>query len=219
MKLSVIIPIGFKEKQLKDLLEDLKELPTDSEVLLLTSDLGNLSDIDIKNRGFDLRKILSKSGRARSMNLGAEKARGEFLWFVHADSKLDTDAIPKLMDAINKNPQDLFYFNLAFYDGPRLIKINELGVRFRTFFLKIPFGDQGFCIRKDVFENLGRYDTKASLGEDHLLVKKARKKNTKIRRVKSKIYTSGRKYEENGWFKTTCTHLYLTVTKNYKDNK
>ena len=121
--------------------------------------------------------------------------------------------------AIDKHPQELLYFNLAFYDGPKLMKINEWGVRFRTYFLKTPFGDQGLCIKKDIFSQLGKYPEDVACGEDHLLVRQARRKNIKLMRIKSKIYTSGRKYEANGWVKTTILHLYLSVKQAHEDNK
>lgn len=219
MKLSVIIPIGFKEKQLNSLLDQLRDLPKNSEIILVTSDEDNLKHIETNDSDLVIKKILSASGRARSMNLGSDKATGEFLWFLHADSKLDNNSISSLLKAIDKNPEQLLYFNLAFYDGPKLMKINEWGVRFRTYFLKTPFGDQGLCIRKDIFSRLGKYPENVACGEDHLLVRQARRKNIKLMRIKSNIYTSGRKYEANGWVKTTILHLYLSVKQAHEDNK
>lgn len=219
MKLSVIIPVGFKEEGLKYLLEDLKDLPSNSEVLLITPNLDNLRDINTKDRQLIVRKIVSKSGRANSMNLGVKESKGESLWFLHADSKIDKNTIMALLDAIDKSPNDLLYFDLVFYDGPKLMKLNEIGVRLRTYFLKTPFGDQGLCIRKDLFKGLGEYQTKASLGEDHLLIRQARRNKVPITRVKAKIYTSGRKYQKNGWFKTTMTHVYLWRKQAYNDSK
>lgn len=219
MKLSVIIPIGFKEKQLGCLLQELKDLPRESEVLLLSSDKKNFDYIENKGGHPIIRKILSPKGRAQSMNKGTKESKGKFLWFLHADSKLDRDTISSLIRAINQKPNHFFYFNLAFYDGPKLMKLNEWGVRFRTYFLKTPFGDQGFCLKKDIFNRLGGYKEGLAYGEDHLLVRQARRKNVPVTRIKSKIYTSGRKYEINGWLKTTLMHLYLTLKQVHTDNK
>lgn len=219
MRLSVIIPIGFKENRLKYLLDDLKALPKNTEVLLLTSNMDNIKDIEIEKINLDIKKILSPTGRANSMNLGTEESSGEFLWFLHADSRLDKDTVSSLFKAIEKHPKDLLYFNLSFYNGPKLIILNELGVRFRTYFLKTPFGDQGFCIRRDVFKQLGGYKEGLPYGEDHMLVREAKRQNIKVIRIKSKIYTSGRKYDSNGWLRTTLTHLYLWQKQVYKDYK
>lgn len=219
MKLSVIIPIGFKESKLTHLLDDLRALPKNTEVFLITSNMDNIKDIEIEKFNLNIKKILSPSGRANSMNLGTEKSKGEFLWFLHADSRLDMHTIPSLFKSIDGYQKELLYFNLSFYDGPKLIKLNELGVMFRTYFLKTPFGDQGFCIRRDVFKQLGCYKEGLPYGEDHILVREAKRKNIKIKRVESKIYTSGRKYDNNGWLKTTLTHLYLWQIQIYKDYK
>lgn len=219
MKISVIIPIGFKEIQLSYLLEQLNDLPQSSEILLITPNLDNLSHISTENSNLTIKKIISQSGRANSMNLGAKESKGEFLWFIHADSKLDKDTIKTLLVAMEKKPKNLLYFNLSFYDGPKLMKLNELGVRFRTYFLKTPFGDQGLCMRRDVFKDLGEYQAQASIGEDHLLVRQAVRKKVPLTRIKAKIYTSGRKYEKNGWLKTTLTHLYLWREQAHEDYK
>ena len=219
MKISVIIPVGFKEKGLKYLLEDLKGLPSNSEILLITPDLDNLSNINIQDTNIKIRKIVSKSGRANSMNLGVNQSKGEFLWFLHADSKIDQSTIISLLDSIEKSPNDLLYFDLIFYDGPKLMKLNEIGVRLRTYFLKTPFGDQALCIKRDVFKSLGEYQTNTFLGEDHLLVRQARRSGVSITRVRAKIYTSGRKYKNNGWLKTTITHVYLWRQQARRDSK
>ncbi|AFS79629.1 glycosyl transferase, group 2 family protein [Gottschalkia acidurici 9a] len=218
MRLSIVMPVGFKEGQLKYLMEDLKELPKDIEILLVTSSFENLDDISVDSK-LTVRKILSPSGRGKSMNVGAKESKGEFLWFLHADSRLDKDTVPSLIRAMYENPEDLLYFNLAFYDAPKAIKLNELGVYFRSHFLKTPFGDQGFCIRRDIFEQLGGYVIDAPYGEDHLFVKHAIRNKVKLTVIKAKLYTSGRKYKKNGWLKTTLTHLYLWQIQAYKDFK
>jgi hypothetical protein len=89
------------------------------------------------------------------------------------------------------------------------MKINELGVWFRTRILKTPFGDQCLCMSKNVFDDLGGYPTDVLCGEDHMLIRKARRKGVHIVPIKAKVQTSARKYLKNGWAKTTFGHLYL----------
>lgn len=154
--------------------------------------------------------ILSKeAGRATSLNAGAAKATGEYLWFLHADSSLPKDGWQKLQQAIAQNPGALHYFNLAFADGGWPMKINSWGANLRSRFFGCPFGDQGFCIQKQIFEDLGAYSEIAPYGEDHLFVWKARKANVKLNQVGATITTSTRKYQQKGWLKTTLLHQYL----------
>ena len=110
------------------------------------------------------------------MNDGARKAQGQFLWFLHADSHLKNDAFNHLLKTINKHPSSLIYFNLAFKPHFFLMKVNSFGANIRSHIFKLPFGDQGFCLSKIVFNELKGYDETAKYGEDHLLVWSAKKR-------------------------------------------
>jgi GT2 family glycosyltransferase len=91
------------------------------------------------------------------------------------------------------------------------MKINSWGANMRARFFGIPFGDQGFCIEKQLFETLGGYSETAPYGEDHLFVWRAHKAGVKLNRVPARLTTSARKYQQNGWLKTTLLHQYLWI--------
>lgn len=55
-------------------------------------------------------------------------------------------------------------------DGPLLSGLNAIGANVRSKVFGLPFGDQGFLIRKEVFTNLGGYPVDCYYGEDHLFV-------------------------------------------------
>lgn len=186
--LSIIIPIAPNEDNLM-VEDDLKSLPDDVEII----------------RG----KSLEISGRAVQMNRGAKEAKGEFLWFLHSDSKLSGDSFIKLSKAIEQYPDKLHYFKLGFYDGSKAMKITEIGANLRSGLLGVPFGDQGFCISKKKFDKVGGYPENAEYGEDHLFIWYARQKGIKLNRINSVLYTSARKYRENGWFKVTLQHQII----------
>jgi GT2 family glycosyltransferase len=146
------------------------------------------------------------------MNRGAEAARGDFLWFLHGDSRIDSSAVQQLAVALEERPEALHYFNLRFLaDGPRALRLNEWGVSLRSRILKLPFGDQGYCLSRDLFTRLGGFDECAPYGEDHLFVWAARKQSIPLNRVPAAIGTSGRKYAQQGWARTTARHLWLTL--------
>lgn len=155
--------------------------------------------------------IASKgSSRANAMNLGAQKTDAEFLWFVHADTELSQLHIEALKNALKDNPDCLHYFDLKFSgEASKLIKLNEIGANIRSRFLGIPWGDQVFCISKQLFEKLGKYDENAEYGEDHLLVWKAHQQGVKLNRIAEPIITSARKYKQVGWLKLTALRQYL----------
>jgi len=158
--------------------------------------------------------ILARGGtRASSMNRAATMASGKHLWFVHADTILSTDAIEALL--ARRNQEDaVYYFDLRFDGGP-LMRVTELGVRFRCRYFGIPFGDQALCLSRDAFVRLGGYDERTPTGEDHLLIQQARRLGLPVLPVGPTVLTSARKYQHNGWFRTTWQHLRLTVRQAY----
>jgi len=145
------------------------------------------------------------------MNRGAEQARRPFLWFLHADSRINGDAVTALQASIEAHPDAILYFDLEFQsDGPKLARLNARGVRFRSRCLGLPFGDQGLCLSRELFSRLGRFNEEVAYGEDHLLIWSARRERVPILPVGTVIATSARKYATNGWLATTALHTWRT---------
>ncbi len=161
--------------------------------------------------------ILARGGtRAASMNRAALAARGAHLWFVHADTKVSTEAAAKLASQLASGPAALRYFDLAF-DGGFAMRVTEFGVRVRSRVFGMPFGDQAFCLPATAFATLGGYDETAPYGEDHLLVWSARRQRLPVLPVGATVLTSARKYREHGWFRTTGKHLWLTAKQAWPE--
>jgi GT2 family glycosyltransferase len=219
MKLTVIIPLARHEDVRQALWGDLRQLSKDgTEILIVSSDFPEdfLEIVDLP--GFEVRQITAAPGRAAYLNAGAEAARGKYLWFLHADSRFHPHTLSALKDSIQRYPDALLFFDLAFLnDAFPLIKLNEWGGRLRSRLGKIPFGDQGFCIRRDLFEKVGGYPLDVSYGEDHLFVWRARRSGIPLRCTGAKLYTSARKYREKGWFKITVSNQYLWIKQAYQE--
>ncbi|KPF71410.1 hypothetical protein IP69_06690 [Bosea sp. AAP35] len=160
--------------------------------------------------------VLARGGtRASSMNHAASIARGRHLWFVHADTTLGADAVPKLLERLQEQRAAVRYFDLRF-DGGALMRLTERGVSFRSRVIGLPFGDQALCLPAAMFRALGGYDETAAHGEDHQLVRDARRAGLKVQAVGATVTTSARKYRDKGWFRTTFMHLRLTLLQSLR---
>ncbi len=156
--------------------------------------------------------VFSPLGRAVQLNDGARRGSASFLWFLHADSRLDELAIKRLYRSLDSSSDSLLYFNLKFQsDGPALVRLNALGAWVRSHALGLPFGDQGFCLRSDLFRLIGGFNESCAYGEDHLFVWAARRLGIRARCVGGTISTSARKYRKNGWLRTTLIHWFRTA--------
>lgn len=177
-EVSIVIPTLANEPALETVLGDLEGL--ESEII-----------------------VSSEGTRARSLNRGAEKAQRPFLWFLHADSRVTTGNIAALGRTLEQRPGALHYFDLA-YEGGGLPALNAWGANVRSRLFGLPYGDQGVCISRVLFERIGGYPEDAPYGEDLLFVRLARRTGVPLSRIPAKLTTSARKYRQEGWLKLTA---------------
>jgi len=223
--LSVIIPVGPDETGLSQaLLADLQYLPADSEILFgCTTAQKPFSEVESVLKalqGYKVQFLYAATGRAQQMNSGAAAASGEYLWFLHLDSRFDPSLITQLMRNIETYPQALHYCWLKFMaDGPRLMFLNGWGANLRSMLFGTPFGDQGFVLSRQLFERLGGYSETVSCGEDHLLVWQARQQGVKLKCCYRPLLTSARKYRSQGWLSLTCRYQRLWLQQAWPQFK
>ena len=214
-QISVIIPVLYGDDCWKTLLADLPSFPDSSEFLFVSNgeQPAEFSELvlqcQLENRSQWYQTLV---GRALQMNYGASQATRSHLLFLHADSGLSATGVQRLVQSLKAHPNALHYFNLKFQDQSLvLMQLNTWGVYFRSHVLGIPFGDQGLCLSSTLFRELGGFDETAPYGEDHLLVWKARRSRVRLQCTRAEIQTSARKYQQQGWFKITVKHLWLTL--------
>lgn len=206
-RLSVVVPIGPGDRAWRGLVADLAQIDPRPEILLAFSE----GDPQIDDAPDDAVAVSAPAGRAHQLNAGIGAARGEWLWLLHADSRFHDDTLPALQRWLVQSHRALGWFRLAFErDGPWPMRLNALGANLRARWLGLPFGDQGFLVRRDDAHRLGPFDPTLHFGEDHAWVWRARRLGLPLRAVGGTLATSARKYAEHGWGHTTWRHLRLT---------
>ena len=209
-RLSVVIPAGPGDDAWQGLLPQLQSVPIREIVLVRTVDDDPINTALPPT----VRELRSSAGRAHQLNAGAAASSGDWLWFLHADSRLAPASVDALQRFIERNGADIGYFDLRFLgDGPTLTAINTFGTWWRSRLFRLPFGDQGFVMPRRVFDALGGFDESLASGEDHALIWAARRAGVGIKPLRASIHTSARKYAQRGWWNTTRQHLALTWTQ------
>lgn len=212
-QISVIIPFIGDDILWKDLLQDLKILSAQAEIILVGPDVPDAKILARASENIvaKVRYVKSEKGRAKQMNAGAKAAKQNFLWFIHADSRVPRPTIYALENALKEQSSALHYFNLQYLDdGPSLMRVNALVANMRSKYWGMPFGGQGFAISRASFYRVGGFSQEVAYGEDHVFVWEARRKRIPVRLVAATIFTSARSYEGAGWAKLTCQRAYLT---------
>ncbi len=214
--LSIVIPVGPGDTTWRGLVEQLSQLASRPQLLLVFAD-GDAQFADVPSHCVAL---LAPAGRAHQLNAGIAAADREWLWLLHADSRLQPDSWPALRDYLATTPRALGWFRLAFADdGPWLMAVNAFGANLRARWLGLPFGDQGFVLHRDDAARLGPFDHMLAYGEDHAMVWRARHVGLPLRCVGGTLSTSARKYADQGWLRTTSRHLRLTAVQARQESR
>ncbi len=217
--LSVIIPLGPQELSYKKLLPDLTHLPDKTEVIFVGTKGAEPPDVSRENLqgllpGLNVVYLTSLIGRGKTMNKGAQAAKNDCLWFLHADSRMNSETVSALLNSIKQFPDSLLYFKLKWLnDGPKYMKINEIVANLRSFLLGIPFGDQGLCIPKNLFHKVGQFDEQIKYGEDHLFIWKIKHHKIPIRSTGESLLTSARKYKDGNWLKRVLFYQKVWISQ------
>ena len=216
-RLSIIIPTLNESNNLPLLLSDLSEINNISEILIVDStSTDKTKDIALIN-GTKFYK-LNKNNRGLQLNYGAEKAKGEWLLFIHADSRLKFNWSIKVMEISKRDSNFIYYFKFKVNNKLFTYRFLEFFVNLRCFLFKTPYGDQGLLISKENFKTYGGYKT-IPLMEDFDFINRINKRNLKSLRIP--IFTSSRKWDEVNfvWQSLKNWHLRKLMRKDYPINR
>ncbi|MCA1798246.1 MAG: glycosyltransferase [Xanthomonadaceae bacterium] len=200
--IAVIIPAGPGEREWVPLLPQLHEVG-ERVLSCVHGDVPPLPETT------GVRVVEGEPGRARQLNAGAAATARPWLWFIHADSRV----VPATLDAVATAPDRdmLGYCDLRFYDGPPWMAVNAFFGNLRSRWFGLPFGDQGLLMPRAVYNQLGGFDETLAAAEDHALVWAARHARIPVTRLRAPLYTSGRRYADEGWFRVTARHATATI--------
>lgn len=221
--ISIIIPIYNEEKNIRKLQDNLLRLKGNFEVIFCDGG-SNDKTTDLIDDCFTL--INCPKGRANQMNYGSKASKGDVLFFLHCDSKIEDDVIIKIQDEINKGSK-LGCLKLKFDDDIIWMKICGYMSNLRVKLRKIAFGDQGIFIIKELFEEMNGMPN-LPIMEDLEFSLKLKRKKYYFKQIDSPITTSARRFLEKGIFKTMaqmqklqlqylCGRDINEINKEYRD--
>src|SRR5258707_10092315 len=150
MLISVIIPTLNEEVNLPVTLRQLADRP---DVKLIVVDGGSADATVEIAQTFTPYVFVTHPGRARQMNEGARHATGDILLFLHADTFL----LPGALDEIQRRIQGAVggAFDLQIDSARRFSKLVAKIASQRSRVLRLPYGDQGIFVLRELFDALG----------------------------------------------------------------
>ena len=193
MQYSIIMPCLNEadtiNASLKHLLETI-DAPSTVEIILC--DGGSEDETLQLASQFPVTILNSQPGRAYQMNTGAKNATGEWLLFLHMDTRLP----PHWMQLIQQCQSRWGRFDVRLSGQHWFFRIIEKAMNLRSRFTSVATGDQVLFFRRDLFNQLGGFP-QIPLMEDIAMSKIARKLNAPAC-IRDTVTTSSRRWEQNG---------------------
>jgi rSAM/selenodomain-associated transferase 2 len=201
MKLSVIIPVYKEQKRINDTIADIMS-KADCEIVVSDAVGDTINSIKYEN----VIKINSSKGRALQMNAGAEKAGGDVLLFLHADTILPDGFYTEIENALKDHSHGAF--KLEINDPSPIFRMIEWGANLRNRITKCPYGDQALFCTREAFEVVGGY-AEIPLMEDVHLMQDMKKKGYEVYLSELSVKTSPRRWKSEGFLYTMLRNWVL----------
>jgi rSAM/selenodomain-associated transferase 2 len=204
MQISIIIPTLNEAENIGKLVRYLKRHANNVLHEIIVVDAQSRDNTEgVARQAGAIVLTSEKRSRAVQMNLGAKAAKGDVLYFVHADC-----FPPETYCAdIQQFMEEGFYlgcYRYKFDSSNILLGINAYFTRFSPLWCR--GGDETLFVKRSVFDELKGYDEQFSIMEEYDFIHRARA-NFKMAIMPKYALVSARKYETNGYFRVQWANL------------
>ncbi len=196
--LSVVMPVWNEATGIESTLEALAPLRRAGHEVIVV-DAGSDDGTAALTRPLCERVVDAEKGRAAQMNAGATLARGNILLFLHADTRLPSDALQRLQ-AFMASRRAWGRFDVRLSAQRPLFRVIAWFMNTRSRLTGICTGDQAMFVRRDVFEALGGFQP-LPLMEDVEFSRRLRLASRPFC-VRSPVITDSRRWEKLGPWRT-----------------
>ena len=204
ISISAVIPTFHAAETLPETLAALRGSALIGEVIV--ADGGSSDETVALARSAGARFIVMTRGRGGQLAAGAAAASGDWLFFLHADCRLEP-GWERAVDAFLTVPEAerrAGYFDLALDDPAPAARRLEHIVAWRCRALALPYGDQGLLIARTLYDRVGGF-APLPLMEDVDLV--CRLGRHRLARIGARCLTSARRYRREGYLRRPLRNL------------
>lgn len=209
--ISIIIPVLNEAAYIKAVLVAISENSGSdriSEVLVV--DGGSVDNTPAIALQFGATVISSEKGRAIQMNLGAKRASGELLYFLHVDSLPPKNFDLAILKAFETG-HEVGCFEMRFNSNSRFLKFFGWCTKINHELCR--GGDQSLFISKKLFKEAKGFNENYIIYEDNEFIQRIYKLKP-FTIIPAKVTTSARRYEEHGKLKLQW-HFAMIHARHY----
>ncbi|MCC5640478.1 TIGR04283 family arsenosugar biosynthesis glycosyltransferase [Nostoc sp. CHAB 5844] len=205
-QVSIIIPTLNEAGNIQGAIASTQS-STNIEVIVV--DGGSSDDTVAIAQSLGAKVISSSPGRAVQMNAGAAVASGEVLLFLHADTRLPFGFDALIRKALQQPGSVAGAFDLQIDASALGLRLVELGVKWRSRFLQMPYGDQAIFLTQKVFQQIGGFP-ELPIMEDFELIRTLNSTG-RIVIINTPVVTSARRWLQKGIFQTTLLNQIIII--------
>lgn len=191
---SIIVPALNEASQIGNTLSVLHALEGQKEIIVV--DGGSEDQTVALATAAGVKVLESARGRGTQQHAGALAARGEVLWFVHADTSPPRHAISEMNKALRDSSTVGGNFGLTF-DGPSRAARQLTAIYPTLRSLNLCYGDSGIFVRRSAYDAIGGFRPLA-IFEDLDLLRRLRRVGRFVH-LKTCIVTSSRRFEKRNF--------------------
>ena len=203
--LSVIVPVLNEARLIASFLRRTKRLGDSVELIVV--DGGSTDGTVPLAMPLADKVIAAPRGRASQMNAGGVMARGEVLWFLHADSTPPEDAVEKIRAALSDSRNAGGCFSLRYPKSEWIYRVTDslgnIGVKIFGFAL----GDHGIFCRRAAFFTASCYFMVPILEDAELY--RSLSRVGRMRQLPDEIVGDPRAFETSGRYRTTVAYFLI----------
>jgi rSAM/selenodomain-associated transferase 2/rSAM/selenodomain-associated transferase 1 len=197
-QISIIVPVLNEEARIGSTLEAVGGL---SDVEIIVVDGGSRDRTREIAASYGVTVVRSESGRWRQMNLGAAQASGEILLFLHGDTRLGSGFETEIRRILESPDVVGGAFELRIEGPGPGFRMIEWGVKWRSRWGQMPYGDQGIFVRAATFWELGGF-AEMGIMEDFEFVGRLKRRG-RLAIAPTPAFTSARRWQKLGILRTT----------------
>nr|WP_245748210.1 TIGR04283 family arsenosugar biosynthesis glycosyltransferase [Halopseudomonas yangmingensis] len=195
--MSIVMPVRNEAAGIVQALLPLQELRGALELIVVDGQSQDATRLLAQPLADQL--LESSPGRARQMNTGAAAAQGDWLLFLHADTRLPDGFISLLQEAQDSGA-DWGRFDVQLEPSSALLRLVARMINLRSRLTGVCTGDQALFLRRRLFEQLGGY-AEIPLMEDVELSKRLRRVSRPFC-IATPLTTSSRRWQQHGTLRT-----------------
>ena len=205
LSIGIVVPVYNEAAILASALEKLRTLVRNEAVVVV--DGGSSDDsVRIARRFFPM-EICSTANRGVQLNRGAQLLRSDVLLFLHADSQLPAGFQTAIQHALSDPRVAGGCFRLQFDVARPMLRFYSWCTRFPGRFFH--FGDQGFFVRRSMFEEMGGYERLPFL-EDVSFLRRLRCRG-RFKVLPLPVVTSARRFLRRGVVRQQLWNILLVI--------